>query len=93
MGEFGGYHTIKFDVSSFSLKYCKISITIRSVEVVPIGHRFNNINRNINSIIPNTRSSNLLSSNVNSNEDELSGHHTVYIKDVTSVFYYFNYSC
>ncbi|OUM66911.1 hypothetical protein PIROE2DRAFT_67077, partial [Piromyces sp. E2] len=34
-------------------------------------HRFNNIDGNINSIIPNTGSSNLLSSTGNSNEDEL----------------------
>ncbi|OUM68887.1 hypothetical protein PIROE2DRAFT_66885, partial [Piromyces sp. E2] len=60
--------------SSFELlfdKYCKIPITTRSVDVVPIGHIFNNIDININNIITNTGSSNLLSSTGNSNEDEL----------------------
>ncbi|OUM65275.1 hypothetical protein PIROE2DRAFT_7736 [Piromyces sp. E2] len=45
----------------------KLLIEDLSESPVPI----NNINRNINSIILNTGSSNLLSSTVNSNEDEL----------------------
>ncbi|OUM69601.1 hypothetical protein PIROE2DRAFT_2469, partial [Piromyces sp. E2] len=60
--------------SSFELlfdKYCKIPITIRNVDVLPVKHKFNNINKNINNTIPNTGSFNLLSSTVNSNKDEL----------------------
>ena len=64
--------TIPIISSSFELlfdKYCKIPITTRSVDVVPIGHR-----HNTNRIIPNTGSSNLPSispATENGNIDEL----------------------
>jgi len=70
-------NTIPIISSSFELlfdKYCKIPITTRSVDVVPIGHRHNIINSNINSVTPNTGSSNLQSISLStdiSNNDEL----------------------